>query len=113
MFMQRQVDGLILLNGHVPEEYLLEIASQIPLIIVGSDIPALKTSALPLMILRLPRLQPNTYPIRTPADCSYLRFKKPPGCHRPRRWHLMALREAGIEPNPNLIIEGDFTEPSG
>ena len=25
----------------------------------------------------------------------------------------MALRDAGIEPNPDLIIEGDFTEPSG
>ena len=47
MFIQRQVDGLILLNGHAPEEILIEIASQIPMIIVGRNIPNLKEQCLP------------------------------------------------------------------
>jgi len=47
MFIQRQVDGLIILTGHSPEEFLVEIANEIPMIIVGRDIPALKEQCLP------------------------------------------------------------------
>jgi LacI family transcriptional regulator len=114
MFIQRQVDGLIILNGHSPEEYLVEIAREIPMIIVGRDIPDLKGQCLPFDDFEAAQ-KATQYLI----EAGHRRIAHITGLlnHKDalerRDGYLMALKEAGIELDPDLIIEGDFTEPSG
>lgn len=114
MFIQRQVDGLIILNGHSPEEFLLEIASEIPMIIVGRDIPDLKEQCLPFDDFEAAQ-KATQYLIeaghRRIAHITGLRDHQ--DAIERRDGYLNAHKEAGIEADPDLIIEGDFTEPSG
>lgn len=114
MFIQRQVDGLILLNGHAPEEILIEIASQIPMIIVGRDIPNLKEQCLPFDDFNAAQTA-TQYLIQSGHQriAHITGLKNHQDAIERQDGYLMALRDAGIEPNPDLIIEGDFTEPSG
>lgn len=114
MFIQRQVDGLILLNGHAPEEILIEIASQIPMIIVGRDIPDLKEQCLPFDDFNAAQTA-TQYLIQSGHQriAHITGLKNHQDAIERQDGYLMALREAGIEPNPDLVIEGDFTEPSG
>jgi LacI family transcriptional regulator len=114
MFIQRQVDGLILLNGHAPEELLIEIASQIPMIIVGRDIPNLKEQCLPFDDFNAAQTA-TQYLIQSGHQriAHITGLKNHQDATERQDGYLMALRDAGIEPNPDLIIEGDFTEPSG
>lgn len=114
MFVDRQVDGLILLNGHAPDELLIEIANEIPMIIVGRMIPALKEQCLPFDDFEAAH-EATQYLI----DTGHRRIAHITGLlnHEDalerREGYLTALKEAGIEPNLDLVIEGDFTEPSG
>ncbi len=114
MFIQRQVDGLIILNGHSPEEYLIEVASQVPMIIVGRVISALKEQCLPFDDYDAAR-QATQYLI----DAGHRQIAHITGLHNHqdaierREGYLQALTENGIQPDPELIVEGDFTEPSG
>lgn len=114
MFMQRQVDGLILLNGHAPEELLIEVAQEIPLIVVGRSIPALKNQCLPF-----DDFEAAYQATRFLIEAGHRRIAHITGLmnHEDalerRAGYMQALEEAGLVPNPDLIIEGDFTEPSG
>jgi len=114
MFIQRQVDGLIILTGHSPEEFLVEIASEIPMIIVGRDIPDLKEQCLPFDDFEAAQ-KATQYLIevghRRIAHITGLRNHQ--DALERRDGYLMAHKEAGIEADPDLMIEGDFTEPSG
>ena len=114
MFMQRQVDGLIIIKGHSSEELLVEIGSEIPIIIVGREIPDLKEQCISFDDLDA-AFKATNYLI----ESGHLRIAHITGLlnHQDaierRDGYLKALKEAGIDPNPELIIEGDFTEPSG
>lgn len=114
MFIQRQVDGLILLNGHAPEEILIEIASQIPMIIVGRDLPDLEEQCLPFDDFSAAQ-KATQYLIQSGHQriAHITGLKNHQDAIERRDGYLIALKEAGIEPDPDLIIEGDFTEPSG
>ncbi len=114
MFVDRSVDGLILLNGHVSDEYMVEIASQIPMITLGRVIPGLEKQCLPFDDFEAAH-EATRYLIET----GHRRIAHITGIinhedaiERQDGYHA-ALKEAGIEPDPELIIEGDFTEPSG
>ena len=114
MFMQRQVDGLIILNGHSPEELLIEVAAQVPMIIVGREISYLKEQCLPFDDCEAAR-KATQYLI----DAGHRQIAHITGLpnHQDaterREGYLKALTESGIQPDPRLIVEGDFTEPSG
>lgn len=114
MFIQRQVDGLILLDGHTPENELREVARQIPMIIVGRVVPGLESQCLPFDDFEAAR-KATQYLI----ECGHRRIAHIMGMEyhhdaiERRDGYLAALKEAGIVPNHDLIIEGDFTEPSG
>lgn len=114
MFLQRQVDGLILLDGHAPEEFLVETAKEIPMIIVGRCIPDLVEQCLPFDDFEA-AYKATQYLI----EAGHRRIAHITGLlnHQDaverRNGYYKALEEAGIAPDPDLIIEGDFTEPSG
>lgn len=114
MFMQRQVDGLIVLNGHSPDEFLVEIALRIPMIIVGREIAELSEQCLPFDDLEA-AYKATQYLI----DAGHRRIAHITGlpnhqdANERRDGYIKALEQNGIQPDPELIIEGDFTEPSG
>ena len=113
-FMQRQVDGLILLSGHTSEGYLVEIAQEIPMIILGRIIPRLEEQCMPFDDFDA-AYKVTQYLI----DSGHQQIAHITGLNdhydaiERKEGYLAALKQAGIEPNTNLIIEGDFTEPSG
>jgi LacI family transcriptional regulator len=114
MFMHHQVDGLIILNGHTPDEILVEIAQEIPMIVVGRKIPELKDQCLPFDDYQAAK-NATQYLI----EAGHRRIAHITGLlnHEDaverRDGFVAAFKEAGIELSPELIIEGDFTEPSG
>jgi LacI family transcriptional regulator len=114
MFMQHQVDGLIILNGHTPDDVLVKIAREIPMIIVGRNIPELKDQCLPF-----DDYQAAKNATRYLIDAGHRRIAHITGLlnHEDavlrRDGYMAAFEEAGIELSPELIIEGDYTEPSG
>lgn len=114
MFLQRQVDGLIILNGNSPEEYLVEIARRLPMIIVGRDIAGIRDHCLPFDDFEA-AYKATLHLI----DAGHRRIAHITGLQNHqdaierRKGYLRALEEKGIQPDPDLIIEGDFTEPSG
>jgi LacI family transcriptional regulator len=112
--MERQVDGLILLNGIVSNEILIDIAERVPTIIVGRTIAELKGQCLAFDDFEAAR-KATQYLI----DSGHRRIAHISGLpnHEDsidrRNGYLFALDKAGIAPDSNLIIDGDFTEPSG
>jgi LacI family transcriptional regulator len=114
MFMQHQVDGLILLNGHAPEDALVDVAREIPLLVIGRNIPRLKDQCLPFDDYEA-ALKATQYLV----EAGHRRIAHITGLlsHEDaldrRNGYLQALADAGLEADPDLILEGDFTEPSG
>jgi len=114
IFMERQIDGLILLNGLVSNEILIEIAKRVPTIIVGRIIPELRGQCLAFDDFEAAR-KATKYLL----DAGHRRIAHITGLPthddtmERRKGYISALEEAGITPDPNLIVDGDFTEPSG
>jgi LacI family transcriptional regulator len=114
MFVERKVDGLILLNGHAAGEFIVEIARQIPMIVLGRVVPSLEQVCLPFDDFEAARVA-----TRYLVESGHRRIAHISGIgsHEDaierRDGYQSALQEAGIEVIPELIIEGDFTEPSG
>ncbi|MEP6985495.1 MAG: LacI family DNA-binding transcriptional regulator [Chloroflexota bacterium] len=110
----RQIDGLVILGGIAPEEVLIEIASQVPLIIIGRDIAALSGQC-----LRFDDFQAAYDATQYLIRARHQRIVHITGLlsHNDaierRNGYLQALKDAHIEPDPELIIEGDFLESSG
>lgn len=113
-FMYRQVDGLILLDGHAPDDVLIDIAREIPIILVGRYILELEKQCLPFDDYNAAR-EATQHLIR--AGHHRIAHITGPRNHEDaierKEGYLQALKDSGIEPSENLIIEGDFTEPSG
>jgi LacI family transcriptional regulator len=114
MFIQRQVDGLIILDGHTTEQSLVSIAKTIPMILIGREIPSLRSQCLPFDDFEAAK-KATRYLI----ESGHRRIAHITGLtnHQDaidrRDGYLKALTESGLLPDPDLIVEGDFTEPSG
>lgn len=113
-FMERKVDGLIIIGGKLQPDFLLNVAGKVPLIIIGRDISALGNQC-----LRLDDFQggyrATQYLIesghRSIAHITGL-LTHPDAAER-HNGYLQALTNAGIEFSPDLVIDGDYTETSG
>lgn len=118
MLLDRQVDGVIILGGQIPEETLQKIALQKPLIVV-----ARKLTTMP---------DRNIYVNNFDAAYNAIRYLLERG-HRQiahvtadmnyetavddisdrYRGYKQALLDAGIEPDPRLLVEGNLQQQSG
>jgi LacI family transcriptional regulator len=114
MLLDRSVDGLIVLGGCSPEDVLQQFNKQTPLIIIGRNLPALAQQCLPLDDFT-GAYRATQYLI----GLGHQRIAHITGilAHQDaverRKGYEQALAEAGLEPDPELIIEGDFLEQSG
>lgn len=110
----RHVDGIIVLGGRVSEDILCEIAEHVPLIVVGRNIPDLAEQCLS-MDQFAGGYKATQYLIelghRHIAHIVGISFQY--DAIQRRNGYVQALADAGIEPNPDLIVEGNFREQSG
>ena len=112
--LRRRVDGMIVLGGSLPVEKLQETARQVPLIIFGREIPGLESQCLQLndfdgayratehLIAMGHRRIAHVTGNLSHADAVAR-----------REGYLQALRNSQIEPVPELVVEGEYTEQSG
>jgi LacI family transcriptional regulator len=113
-FVNRAVDGLIILGGNLPDQELIDISQEVPLIAIARDIPELGSRS-----IKLDDFQGAYEATRYLIDSGHRRIAHISGIseHKDalqrRQGYLNALEEAGISPDPDLIVEGDYTEPSG
>jgi LacI family transcriptional regulator len=114
MFRQRQVDGLILLDSHLATEDIFDIAEEMPIIMIGRSIPELENQCIPF----------DDFDAAYKATKFLIESGHQQIAHitgllnhndaiERRDGYLKALKDSGVSPDPHLIIEGDFTEPSG
>ena len=118
MMVDRRVDGLIILGGQIREARLQEIAAGIPLIVVARELVTLPDRCIYVDnfaaayravnyllqrghrdIAHITADMNNTTAVDDVAN-RYLGYKK-------------ALEDAGIDPDPRLVVEGNLQQQSG
>ena len=110
----RHVDGMIVLGGRGPKDLLCEIADYVPLIIVGRYIPDIAERCLAMDQFK-GGYQATQYLIELGhqhiAHITGILYQHD-ALHR-RDGYIQALLNAGIEPDQEIVIEGNFREQSG
>ncbi|HEX6289556.1 MAG TPA: substrate-binding domain-containing protein [Herpetosiphonaceae bacterium] len=114
LLLERQVDGLIVLGGGLPDETLRSIADQVPLIVVGRVIAGLEAHSLSV------ENHAGAYrATRYLVELGHHRIAHITGilshidALERREGYCQALRDSGLEVDEQLIVEGAFTEQSG
>jgi LacI family transcriptional regulator len=114
LLLERQVDALIVLGGGLPDATLRAIAEQVPLIAVGRVIAGLEAHC-----LRVENDEGAYRATRYLVELGHRRIAHITGilshtdALERRDGYCRALRDAGLEVDPQLIVEGGFTEQSG
>jgi len=114
LLAQRRVDGLIVLWGTLPDEHLLRIAAELPMVVMGRSVPEIGQQC-----LRINDVQGGYDATRYLIDLGHRRIAHITGLlaqqdARDRyKGYLQALAEAGLPADPQLTVEGDFNEQSG
>ncbi|MCB8943368.1 MAG: LacI family DNA-binding transcriptional regulator [Ardenticatenaceae bacterium] len=114
ILLGRQVDGLIVLGGEAPELFLQQVAQNVPLIIVGRHLDGLAERCLYIDNFTGAYKATKYLVDMGHRRIAYMtgRLDHPDGANR-RKGYLQALQDAGLEVDPALIVEGNFTEQSG
>lgn len=113
-FINRSVDGLILLGGNLPKETILELANKVSTVIIARKIPELINQTIDLDDYQA-AYEATQYLI----DAGHRRIVHIAGIEdhsdavERRQGYLQAIKDAGVTPDPNLIFPGDFTETAG
>jgi LacI family transcriptional regulator len=114
LLVARQVDALIILGGLVADDYLRDLAQSIPLVMVGRSVVGLEEHC-----LRVDDERGAVQATRYLLDLGHRRIVHITGAlshqdARDRRaGYCRALEEAGVPIDPQLLIDGDYTELSG
>ena len=113
-FLDRSVDGLVVLGGNLEASVLVEIAQEIPMIVIARDIPELGCQS-----ISLEDYQGAYEATRYLIEAGHRRIAHITGIQQHQdtlsriEGYQQALRDAGFTPDPNLIIAGDYAEASG
>ncbi len=111
---QRRVDALILLTGVLPDDRLLRFAADLPLVIIGRSIAGIDDRC-----LRVNDFHAAYEATRYLIMLGHRRIAHiaGPSLHQDasdrRAGYQAALTEAGLAIEPQLIVEGNYTEQSG
>lgn len=110
----RQVDGLIVLGGGRPDDDLLDISRQLPLVAVGRSIAGIAAQCLPVQNYEGARAATSHL-----IELGHRRIAHIGGipahsdARARRRGYADALGAAGLPVDERLIVESEFTEQSG
>ena len=112
--MGRRVDGLIVVGGLSAGRTLAEIGAQVPLLVVARQVPELDDRCLFVDNYQA-AYEATGYLIQ--AGHRQIAHIAGDQSHQDavqrQAGYLQALVDAGLEPNPQLIVQGDLMSPSG
>ena len=114
LLLSRRIAGLIVLGGSSPESYLQQIGQEVPLIVVARRLSTMPNQC--LMIDDFRGAYRATQYLLEMGHRSIAHIAGIPSHEDAQaRYHgyQQALIDAGITPDPNLVIEGTFQEQSG
>lgn len=110
----RKVDGLMLLGGDMPEQDLDDVRSQLPTIVVGKDQPGWENQC--VYVDNVGAAFDATRHLINYGHSNIAMIQgikdHQDAIHR-LDGYRMALAEAGIEFDPELVLDGNFTAQSG
>lgn len=113
-FLQRKIDGLVVLGGFLDLSELEQISEQIPTIVVARSIPGFEDSC-----LTIDNVEASSVATKHLIELGHHRIAHITGradhhdAIERKQGYLNALEEAGIEPLPELVVEGNFRRQSG
>jgi LacI family transcriptional regulator len=114
VLISRRVDGLIVLGGQIPDADLRLVAEELPIIVVGRKIAGLEDRC-----LVIDNVQGGEMATRYLLSLGHTRIahitgelSQPDALERAAGYR-QALAAAGIEVNPQLVVEGRFSEQAG
>jgi LacI family transcriptional regulator len=116
--LARRVDGLILVGGQVSEEALRKIADNMPLIVVARELKTLPENCLYVDNFQA-AYQLTQYLLGmghrdiAHITASVVYHDSVKDIQKRLEGYQQALRDAGIEPDPDLVVEGDLQQSSG
>lgn len=112
--MRRQVDGLIVIGGFMSAEELNLFAEQIPLIVAARKVPDFEENCIYVDNVQASYLATQHLIELGHRSIAHIsgRADHPDAGDR-LQGYLQALESAGIEPDEELIIEGNFRRQSG
>ncbi|TWT55015.1 Catabolite control protein A [Rubripirellula amarantea] len=110
----RKVDGLLLLGGDISEQDLSDLKDRLPTIVVGKEVPGWQDQC-----VFVDNVGAARNAVKHLLEFGHRNIAMVCGisCHQDaiRRYegYRLALSEAGIEVDPGLVLEGDFSAQSG
>ncbi len=114
LLMDRRIDGLVVVCGHIADGLLAEFARRCPISLVGRELDAPGVAS-----KWLDQVQVGYLATRHLLQLGHRRIAHLAGpseqldaVQREQGWRR-ALAEAGIEPDPRLVERTDFTETGG
>ncbi|MCA9974041.1 MAG: LacI family DNA-binding transcriptional regulator [Anaerolineales bacterium] len=118
LFDDRRVDGIVVVGGRLAEEELQQVAGRTPLIVVGRELLQMRDRC-----IYVDNYQAGYRAARYLLDMghreiAYISARMPyletvSDVLQRYRGYEQALRDAGIEPDPQLVVEGDLQRQSG
>jgi len=112
--LRRQIDGLIVLGGFLEVGELAELAKDIPLVMVARNVTGFEENCICINNIEASYLAAKHLIELGHRRIAHIcgRLDHPDARNR-RQGYINALEDAGIEPDPQLIIEGNFRRQSG
>ncbi len=116
--LARRVDGLILVGGLADEAILQKIAAKTPLVVVARELKTLPDHCLYVDNFQA-AYQITQYLLEmghkdiAHITASVVYHESVNDIHKRLEGYEQALRDAGIEPDPRLVVEGNLQQQSG
>jgi LacI family transcriptional regulator len=112
--ISRRIDGLIILEGRLPEEELRQLNEHIPLVVVGRCVSGIMDRCLWMDQFRA-SYEATRYLISLGHQniAHIIGVREQQDAVDRLEGYMQALRDSGIEPDPDLLVQGDFQEQSG
>ncbi|KAI1697995.1 periplasmic binding proteins and sugar binding domain of lacI family domain-containing protein [Ditylenchus destructor] len=110
----RRVDGIIVLTGMLEDEFLIELARELPVVVTGRALEAPGLHALPSKDFDGARAATRHLLERGHARIAYIGGDAShPDAHERERGYRAALAEASLGMDPTLMRAGDYLETGG
>lgn len=112
--MSRRVDGLVLIGGNIPPEQLTELCGSLPTVVVARELPAEHHKCVYMDNVEGGYRATKHLIEQGHRDIAIVTgISGHPDAYERHEGYKKALVEAGIEPDPELVAEGDFLSESG
>jgi LacI family transcriptional regulator len=114
VFLESRVDAMIIFGGNIPNERLQELSEEMPVIIIGRTVPGMERYC-----IHADNFHGAYAAVQYLLSLGHTQIAHLAGISehedsmRRREGYVQAITDAGLEVNPQLIIEGDFREQSG